>query len=48
VRLRPVYEGGLVRFQAGPAGRLILVVTNLDTASFTESWLTASEAAQSR
>jgi hypothetical protein len=48
VRLRPVYEGELVRFQPGAAGRLIRVVMNLDTASFAESWLSACEAAQSR
>jgi purine nucleosidase len=39
LRLRPVLEGGVLRFQPDPDGRLMRVVADLDGASFTDTWL---------
>jgi inosine-uridine nucleoside N-ribohydrolase len=44
--LQLVRDGELVRFQSGPAGRLMRLLTDLDSDSFTEYWLNAVEAAQ--
>jgi inosine-uridine nucleoside N-ribohydrolase len=47
-RLRPVLERGVLRFQAHPEGRPVGVVVDVDTASFTDTWLSAVEAAHRR
>lgn len=44
--LRPVLEGGVLRFQGDPRGRRMRVVVDLDGERFTETWLSAVEAAQ--
>ena len=46
MRLRPVLDAGSLRFQPNSKGRLTRVVMDIDADSFTESWLTAVEAAQ--
>jgi inosine-uridine nucleoside N-ribohydrolase len=46
MRLRPVREGDVLRFQPDEQGRLTRVVVDLDGANFAETWLTAVEAAQ--
>ena len=46
LRLQPVVDGGVLRFQPSAGGRLMRVVAELDGASFTETWLGAVEAAQ--
>lgn len=46
LRLQPVLEHGVLRFQSDPQGRLTRVVVDLDGVSFTERWLSAVEAAQ--
>jgi purine nucleosidase len=46
LRLRPVLEGELLRFQPDQDGRLMPVVVDLDGASFTDTWLRTVEAAQ--
>jgi inosine-uridine nucleoside N-ribohydrolase len=46
LRLRPVLEGELLRFQPHRDGRPMRVVVDLDGASFSDTWLTAVEAAQ--
>jgi purine nucleosidase len=48
VRLQPVLDAGVLRFQPDPGGRPTRVVVDLNAASFTESWLAAVEAAQRR
>ncbi len=48
VRLRAVLDGGVLRFERYPEGRRTHVVTAVDGDAFTESWLTAVEAAQHR
>jgi inosine-uridine nucleoside N-ribohydrolase len=45
--LRPVLEGETLRFQPDADGRLMRVVTAVDGAAFSETWLAAVEAAQS-
>ena len=45
-RLRPVVEGGVLRFQPDQDGRLTRVVVDLDGTGLTETWLAAVEAAQ--
>ena len=44
-RLEAVLHGTVLRFQPAPAGRLTRVVIDLDGADFTETWLSAVEAA---
>jgi purine nucleosidase len=46
LRLQPVVEGEMLRFQPSENGRLMRVVVDLDGASFTETWLGAVELAQ--
>jgi purine nucleosidase len=46
MRLRPVVEDGVLRFQPEPAGRLTRVLVDLDGPGFSETWLSAVEAAQ--
>ncbi len=46
LRLQPVLDGEVLRFQADEAGRRTCVVVDLDGVSFTETWLAAVEAAQ--
>jgi inosine-uridine nucleoside N-ribohydrolase len=46
LRLRPVLEGGVLRFQPSEGERLMRVVAELDGTSFTDTWLAAVEAAQ--
>jgi hypothetical protein len=48
VRLQPILDAGMLRFQPDPGGHPTRVVVDLDAASFTESWLAAVEAAQRR
>jgi len=43
--LRPVQEGGVLRFEAGEGGRPATVVTGVDADRFAEAWLAAVEAA---
>jgi hypothetical protein len=45
-RLRPVVDGGVMRFQPDQDGQLTRVVVDLDGEGFTETWLAAVEAAQ--
>jgi purine nucleosidase len=45
--LQLVPDGELVRFRPGPTGRLMQILTDLDSDSFTEYWLNSVEAAQS-
>jgi inosine-uridine nucleoside N-ribohydrolase len=44
-RLRPVLDGDTVRFQPDPDGRQTRILTSVDGPAFTESWLSAVEAA---
>jgi inosine-uridine nucleoside N-ribohydrolase len=46
MRLRPVLQDGVLRFEPDAAGRLFRVLVGLDAPAFTEAWLTAVEAAQ--
>jgi purine nucleosidase len=46
LRLQPVVDGEVLRFQPSQGGRLMSVVADLDGASFTETWLGAVELAQ--
>ena len=46
VRVRPVRDGHLLRFQPDESGRLARVVTEVDAAALSEAWLTSVEAAQ--
>ncbi len=46
-RLELVHQGELVQFRPGTAGRPTRMLTDLDSADFTEYWLNAVEAAQS-
>jgi purine nucleosidase len=46
MRLLPVTDGQVLRFQPDQLGRLTRVATELDGVSFTETWLSAVEAAQ--
>lgn len=46
MRLRPVLEGGVLRFRPDPAGRRVRVLVDIDGPSFTQAWLSAVEAAQ--
>jgi purine nucleosidase len=46
LRIQPVLDGRFFRFQPDEHGRLTRVVTNVDGAAFSETWLTAVEAAQ--
>jgi purine nucleosidase len=46
LRLQPVVDGEVLRFQPSQGGRLMSVVVDLDGASFTDTWLAAVEAAQ--
>lgn len=46
LRIRPVRDGHFLRFLPGEHGRLTRVVTDVDSAAFSETWLTAVEAAQ--
>ena len=48
MRLQPVRNGEVMRFQPDPRGRLTRVVVDLDGGSFAEAWLAAVEAAQPR
>ncbi|HET8682246.1 MAG TPA: nucleoside hydrolase [Micromonosporaceae bacterium] len=48
MRLQPVLDAGVLRFQPSAQGRPVRVVTDIDAAGFTESWLAAVEAAQHR
>lgn len=45
VRLRPVLDGDVLRFQPAEDGRPTRVVVDLDGPAFAEAWLTAVEAA---
>lgn len=44
-RVQLIRDGELVRFRPGTDGRLIRILTDLDSGSFAEYWLTAVEAA---
>jgi len=46
MRLQPVLDNGVLRFQQNPAGRPTRVLVDLDGAAFSETWLSAVEAAQ--
>lgn len=46
VRLQTVLDGEVLGFQSDPEGRLMRVVVDLDGVGFTETWLSAVEAAQ--
>jgi purine nucleosidase len=46
LRLQPVVDGEVLRFQPSQGGRLMRVVADLDGASFTETWLGAVELAR--
>ncbi len=46
MRLKPVLDGEVLRFESDPEGRPTGVVLDVDGASFTEVWLSAVEAAQ--
>lgn len=46
MRLQPVLDGEVLRFQRHPEGRLTRVVVDLDGESFTERWLAAGETAR--
>jgi purine nucleosidase len=46
LRLQPVVDGEVLRFQPSQGGRLMSVVADLDGASFTETWLRTVELAQ--
>jgi purine nucleosidase len=46
LRLRPVLDGEVLRFQPDQDGRLMPVVIDVDGASFTDTWLRTVEAAQ--
>jgi purine nucleosidase len=45
VRLRPVLDGEVLRFDLDERGRPVRVLVDFDAATFTETWLTAVEAA---
>lgn len=45
-RLRPLVEEGVLRFEPAPDGRPVRVAVNVDGERFTETWLSAVEAAQ--
>jgi inosine-uridine nucleoside N-ribohydrolase len=45
-RLAPVRENGVLRFAPDPAGHPVEVLVDVDGPAFTETWLTAVEAAQ--
>lgn len=45
--LRPVDEDGILRFEPDPRGRSCRVVTAVDGAGFSETWMTAVDNAQS-
>lgn len=46
--LRPVVEGGVLRFEPDDGGRAVRILTELDGEDFAESWIVAVEAAQAR
>jgi purine nucleosidase len=46
LRLQPVVDGDVLRFQPSENGRLTRMVVDIDDANFTDTWLTAVEAAQ--
>jgi purine nucleosidase len=46
LRLQPVVDGEVLRFQPSQGGRLMRVVADLDGASFTDTWLRTVELAQ--
>jgi purine nucleosidase len=46
VRLQPVLRDHVLRFETDPAGRLCRALATLDGPRFTETWLSAVEAAQ--
>ena len=46
LRLHPVVDGEVLRFQPSEDGRLTRVVVDLDGVNFTKTWLAAVEAAQ--
>jgi hypothetical protein len=46
MRLQPVLDAEVLRFEPDQAGRPTRVVVDLDGGSFTETWLSAVEAAQ--
>jgi purine nucleosidase len=46
IRLRPVLDDAVLRFEPADNGPLTRVVIDLDPADFTETWLTAVETAQ--
>ena len=48
VRLQPVLDAGVLRFQPDPGGRPTTVVVDLDAAGFAEAWLAAIEAVRRR
>jgi purine nucleosidase len=48
MRLRPLLDGDVLRFQPDPEGRLTRVVVDVDGVGFRETWLAAVEAAQRR
>jgi inosine-uridine nucleoside N-ribohydrolase len=48
VRLRPVQEGGVLSFHPDPKGRLTRVVVDVDSAAFTEIWMSAVESADAQ
>ena len=45
MRLRPVLDGHVLRFEPDAGGRLVRVVVDLDGAAFSDVWLSAVEAA---
>jgi hypothetical protein len=46
MRLRPVLDDAVLRFEPAEDGSLTRVVVDIDTADFTETWLTTIETAQ--
>jgi hypothetical protein len=46
MRLRPVLDDAVLRFEPAEDGPLTRVVVDIDPADFTETWLTTIETAQ--
>ena len=47
-RLAPVWDDGVLRFAPDPAGHPVQILLDVDGSAFTETWLTAVEAADVR
>lgn len=48
IRLRPVQDDGVLSFHPDPKGRLTRVVVDVDSAAFTEIWMSAVESADAQ